>query len=765
MFFLCMYDKIKEYYRGRLCKMRKKKICSILLAAVLSTSIAVLPVSAAGWQKDTVGWWYQENNGSYPRNQWKLVNGQWYWFNGNGYMVTGWNWIGGSCYYMYESGAMASNTWIGDYYVNASGAWVQGKTKEQAKWIKSGDRWWYRHADGNYTRNGWELIGDNWYLFDSAGWMLTGWQKLRNDWYYMESSGAMLGKGWHWIGGSCYYMYESGAMASDTWIGDDYVNPSGAWVPNYEHKHEFTEKVDHKNATCQTEGYDIYKCSKCDETKKVTIAKIDHDYKLTKKVDATCTADGYKEYTCSMCGNIKKEIKTKKLGHDFSIKKEHKDATCQTAGYDLYKCSRCNETKKVDIAKVDHNYQLTKTVKATCQNDGYKEYTCTMCGDSYQEKLAKVHHDYKLTKNAAATCTADGYKEYTCSMCGNVKKEVTAKKLGHDFSVKKDHKDANCQAAGYDLYKCNRCNETKKVDIAKVDHDYKLTKKADVTCTTDGYKEYTCNMCKDSYRTTIAKLGHDFSVLVEHKDSTCVEQGYDIYKCSRCEETQKTMYDLIPHDYDMNTEVERVDSTCTTKGHINYACKVCGNIKTVELPLNPDNHTYEETGRDLEYIYYKCKECGATKKEFNDQTYTIDLGNGKTTTVVGHFDLEMRQEILDLVNKRREIFESKPLSLPSIDSSLQNAANIRAYEITYSYSHTRPNGERGITSFHVDGENLAEGFTSASDVCQAWFASLTHDLNITNNSYNTIGIGVFCAKTDYGYENYFSQMFSCDKLE
>ena len=588
---------------------------------------------------------------------------------------------------MYESGAMASNTWIGDYYVNASGAWVQGKTKEQAKWIKSGDRWWYRHADGSYTRNGWELIGGKWYLFDSAGWMLTGWQKLGNDWYYMESSGAMLGQGWHWIGGSCYYMYESGVMAADTWIGYDYVNSSGAWVPNYEHKHEFTEKVDHKDATCQTEGYDIYKCSKCEETKKVTIAKINHDYKLSKTVDPTC------------------------------------------------------------------------------QNDGYKEYTCTMCGDSYQEKLNKVDHDYKLTKKVDATCTADGYKEYTCSMCGNVKKEVTAKKLGHDFSVKEDHKDTTCQAAGYDLYKCSRCNETKKVDIAKVGHDYKLTKKADVTCTTDGYKEYTCSMCKDSYRTTITKLGHDFSVLVEHKDSTCVTQGYDIYKCSRCNETQTTMYDLIPHDYDMNTEVERVDSTCTTKGHVNYACKVCGDIKTVELALNPDNHTYEETGRDLQYIYYKCKECGATKKEFNYQTYTIDLGNGKTTTVVGHFDLEMRQEILDLVNKKRAIFHRGALSLPSIDSSLQNAANIRAYEITYSYSHTRPNGERGITSFNVDGENLAEGFTSAYDVCQAWFASESHLRNITNASYNTMGVGVFCAKTDYGYENYFSQMFSCDRLE
>ena len=176
-------------------------------------------------------------------------------------------------------------------------------------------------------------------------------------------------------------------------------------------------------------------------------------------------------------------------------------------------------------------------------------------------------------------------------------------------------------------------------------------------------------------------------------------------------------------------------------------------------------HVYTESKRDLQYIYYKCKDCGATKKEFNDQTYTIDLGNGKTTTVVGHFDLEMRQEILDLVNKKRVIWGSKLLSLPPMESSLQNAANIRAYEIIYSYSHTRPNGERGITSFNVDGENLAEGFTSASDVCQAWFSSESHFRNITNNSYNTMGVGVFCAKTDYGYENYFSQMFSCDKLE
>ena len=38
-------------------------------------------------------------------------------------MVTGWQLINNRWYYFYNSGAMASNTWIGKYHVNASGAW------------------------------------------------------------------------------------------------------------------------------------------------------------------------------------------------------------------------------------------------------------------------------------------------------------------------------------------------------------------------------------------------------------------------------------------------------------------------------------------------------------------------------------------------------------------------------------------------------------------------------------------------------------------
>ena len=36
-------------------------------------------------------------------------------------MLTGWQEIEGEWYYLNEDGAMASNTWIGDYYLTGNG--------------------------------------------------------------------------------------------------------------------------------------------------------------------------------------------------------------------------------------------------------------------------------------------------------------------------------------------------------------------------------------------------------------------------------------------------------------------------------------------------------------------------------------------------------------------------------------------------------------------------------------------------------------------
>jgi hypothetical protein len=65
--------------------------------------------------------------------------------------------------------------------------------QSKAQWIKEDGRWWYRHADGSYTRNGWECIDGKWYYFDHEGWMLAS--TCVNDgtgWYALGASGAML---------------------------------------------------------------------------------------------------------------------------------------------------------------------------------------------------------------------------------------------------------------------------------------------------------------------------------------------------------------------------------------------------------------------------------------------------------------------------------------------------------------------------------------------------------------------------------------------
>ena len=207
-------------------------------------------VAVNQWIRNGNRWWYRHADGSYTTNGWEVINGAWYYFDGAGWMVTGWlkrpsgwyyltgsgamatGWIqlGSTWYYLNESGTMQADTWIGNNYVDGSGAWIPGKVKAQAGWIQSGNRWWYRHADGSYTTNGWEVINGAWYYFDGAGWMVTGWVKLSGTWYYLTGSGAMA-TGWIQTGGTWYYMNASGAMVTDTWIGNNYVDGSGAWIP------------------------------------------------------------------------------------------------------------------------------------------------------------------------------------------------------------------------------------------------------------------------------------------------------------------------------------------------------------------------------------------------------------------------------------------------------------------------------------------------------------------------------------------------------
>ena len=204
-------------------------------------------VAVNQWIRDGNRWWYRHADGSYTTNGWEVINGAWYYFDGAGWMVTGWlkrpsgwyyltgsgamatGWIqlGSTWYYLNESGTMQADTWIGNNYVDGSGAWIPGKVKAQAGWVQSGSRWWYRHADGSYTRNNWEMINGSWYYFDGAGWMVTGWLKQGSTWYYLKptakNSAEKVGEKAYnyWVGTAGiggYYIDKYGRMVA----GKDY---------------------------------------------------------------------------------------------------------------------------------------------------------------------------------------------------------------------------------------------------------------------------------------------------------------------------------------------------------------------------------------------------------------------------------------------------------------------------------------------------------------------------------------------------------------
>ena len=96
--------------------------------------------------------------------------------------------------------------------------------------------------------------------------------------------------------------------------------------------------------------------------------------------------------------------------------------------------------------------------------------------------------------------------------------------------------------------------------------------------------------------------------------------------------------------------------------------------------------------------------------------------NTGTTEISGTINYDYINEVLELTNEERIKNNLDPLIL---DEELTKRANQRAYEIVYSFSHTRPNNQEWYTIMEdLDdsalGENIAAGYIDPSDVMDGW---------------------------------------------
>lgn len=102
------------------------------------------------WKTNGFGWWYEAESGWYPVATWQKIDGKWYYFDAEGYM--------------------ASNEWIGGYWLSGNGAW---EYEYIGSWKTNGTNWWYEDTSGWYPVSQWQKIDGKWYYFGSDGIMLT----------------------------------------------------------------------------------------------------------------------------------------------------------------------------------------------------------------------------------------------------------------------------------------------------------------------------------------------------------------------------------------------------------------------------------------------------------------------------------------------------------------------------------------------------------------------------------------------------------------
>ncbi len=130
----------------------KKILKSLVVAMIVSVTIVTASTpttthAASGdWRKDSIGWWYRNSDGSYPKSKWERIGDKWYYFDGRGYII-------------------------------------------HSKWEYINGHWYYFNTSGHMTENTWKMVGDKWYYFDTKGHM------LHDQWvgdYYVGKNGDML---------------------------------------------------------------------------------------------------------------------------------------------------------------------------------------------------------------------------------------------------------------------------------------------------------------------------------------------------------------------------------------------------------------------------------------------------------------------------------------------------------------------------------------------------------------------------------------------
>ena len=189
-----------------------------------------------------------------------------------------------------------------------------------------------------------------------------------------------------------------------------------------------------------------------------------------------------------------------------------------------------------------------------------------------------------------------------------------------------------------------------------------------------------------------------------------------------------------------------------------------------EVPTQPETTFTPVCYHDTEYIHKRivtaatsttngtweefCSNCGKvleTGEIHAYSAYQVDLGNGNTATVYGYYDDAVADEIYNQLNAYRQ-----ENGVGTLERVFDAESKIRAMEISYSFSHTRPNGTPQYDmKEEMLGENIAgRGIdtNSADGFMNGWKNSPGHNTNMLDSEWTMCGVSVF-HRVDFDFDN------------
>ena len=243
--------------------------------------------------------------------------------------------------------------------------------------------------------------------------------------------------------------------------------------------HDFVKLINTKEATTKEEGYHEYKCSRCDETKKEVIPKLEgckHTSRITRILEFTGSNKIVRTIVCKNCNEI--------LATEIIEKCTHTDcrlecivqtpANCVSKAKYKVVCTRCGGTVKTDyelpqgeIDPTNHVHLKEDIIKeATYKEEGLVTWTCEDCGYSYEAhtlRLTGCPHEHE----EPGVFLKDKKYWIKCADCGAYLRETenaaaTNPKCTHKFKdVEKLVKQATATEHGRVDILCSNCGAVK----------------------------------------------------------------------------------------------------------------------------------------------------------------------------------------------------------------------------------------------------------------------------------------------------------------